>query len=323
MEMKKPPFPPMDGKAPMDKKPPMGMPKDGPGGPPPGWTPPMADISWVKRKFLDVPYAHESKAQCFDLYLPEEGDGPFPLVIHIHGGGFAIGDKRDDHMDAYLKGLHRGWAVASVEYRLSGEAIFPAAVLDCREALRYIYAHASEFSVDPEKICTLGGSAGGNLAAMMGMNIPNGAFPGEEGRTDLAPLPTVKVCIDQFGPMNFKTMDDQARANGVSLVEHDEPFSPESKYLGVAIPDAPQELIDAANPANWASDAMAPILVQHGTVDRLVPYAQSPEFVAALEAKGQGDKVTFTPIEGADHEDKLFVTDKNLKLVFDFLDEHV
>ena len=305
------------------RKAPLGMPtgKGEAGGPPPAWEPPMADISWVRRKFLDVPYAHESMAQRLDLYLPQEGEGPFPLVIHFHGGGFFLGDKRDDHMDAYLKGLHYGWAVGSVEYRLSGEAIFPAAVLDCREALRYLYAHAAEYRIDPEKICVLGGSAGGNLAAMMGMNIPNGAFLGEEGKS-LAPLPMIRACVDQFGPMNFKSMDDQARANGISLVEHDEPFSPESKYLGVAIPDAPQALIDAANPATYAGPAMAPILVQHGTVDRLVPYQQSPEFVAALEAKGQGDKVTFTPIEGADHEDKLFVTDENLKQVFDFLDEH-
>ena len=190
MEMKKPPFPPMGGKPPFGDKPPMGMPPmgmppmdGGPHdgfGPPPGWMPPMADISWVKRKFLDVPYGTESKQQCFDIYLPEEGDGPFPLFVHIHGGGFAFGDKRDDHMDAYLLGTKRGYVVASLEYRLSGEAKFPAAVLDCREAIRYIKTHAAEYCVDPERIAVLGGSAGGNLAAMLGMNVPNGQFPGEE-----------------------------------------------------------------------------------------------------------------------------------------------
>lgn len=99
------------------KKPPMGE-----FGIPGGFKPPMADISWVKRKFLDVPYDNKSPRQCFDLYLPDEGDGPFPLLVHIHGGGFAFGDKRDDHMNAYLTGVKRGYAVASVEYRVSGEA---------------------------------------------------------------------------------------------------------------------------------------------------------------------------------------------------------
>lgn len=126
MEMKKPPFPPMGeknpfgdkppmGRPPFGDKPPMGMPPmGGPHdgfGPPPGWMPPMADISWVKRKFLDVPYGTESKQQCFDIYLPDEGDGPFPLFVHIHGGGFAFGDKRDDHMDAYLLGIKRGYGL--------------------------------------------------------------------------------------------------------------------------------------------------------------------------------------------------------------------
>ena len=210
MDMKKPPFPPMGGKPPFGDKPPIGMPPFGDKppmgmppmggphdgfGPPPGWMPPMADISWVKRKYLDVPYGTESKRQCFDLFLPDEGDGPFPLFVHIHGGGFAFGDKRDDHMDAYLLGIKRGYAVASLEYRLSGEAKFPAAALDCREAIRYIKTHAAEYCVDPNRIAVLGGSAGGNLAAMVGMNVPNGAFPGEEGKA-FSCEPVVQVCID-------------------------------------------------------------------------------------------------------------------------------
>jgi acetyl esterase/lipase len=295
----------------------------GQGGPPPaGWKPPMADISWVKRKFLDIPYAGESRAQCFDLYLPETGEGPFPLLIHIHGGGFALGDKRDDHMDAYLTGIRRGFAVASVEYRLSSEATFPAAVLDCRQAIRFIRAHAGEYKVDPARISVIGGSAGGNLAAMMGMNIPNGEFPGEEtGR--FSETPFVLAAVDQFGPMDFKRMDEQARENGVSFADHDQPFSPESKYLGITLPLAPQELNDSANPLTYAGKAMCPMLVQHGTADRLVPYQQSVEFVEGLRAKGLGDRVTFVPLEGADHEDKMFTTPENLDIVFRFLTEHL
>lgn len=98
----------------------------------------------------------------------------------MHGGGFAFGDKRDDHMNAYLKALGWGWAAVSVEYRLSGEAIFPAAVLDCREAVRFLRKNAARYKLDPDRFAAIGGSAGGNLAAMLGMNIPNGAFHGEE-----------------------------------------------------------------------------------------------------------------------------------------------
>ena len=314
MEMKKPPFPPMGD------KPPMGMP---PMGGPGGFVPPMADISWVKRMFLDVPYGNESKRQCFDLYLPDEGDGPFPLFVHIHGGGFAFGDKRDDHMDAYLTGIKRGYAVASLEYRVSGEAKFPAAVLDCREAVRYIKSHADEYKVDVNQIIVIGGSAGGNLAAMIGMNVPNGQFPGEEGRTEYACEPNVQVCIDQFGPVRFETMTAQAIANGISEVHPDPAMMPESKYLGCPIDKAPAELLAKAYPGTYASPAMAPMLVQHGTGDHLVPWAQSEEFVADLTAKGYGDRVEYIPLEGADHEDKRFFREENMNLVFAFIEGHL
>ena len=322
MEMKKPPFAMPGGKPPFGGKPPMGDPGFGPGGPPPEWKPPMADVSWVKRKFLDIPYGADSKRQCFDLYLPETGEGPFPLFVHIHGGGFAFGDKRDDHMDAYLLGIKRGYAVASIEYRLSGEAAFPAAVLDCREAIRYLKTHAGELCVDPDRIAVLGGSAGGNLAAMVGMNVPNGAFPGEEGK-EFPCQPVVQAAIDQFGPVRFETMEAQARANGVSETHPSADMMPESKYLGVAVDRAPQKLLEAAYPATYASEAMAPLLVQHGTGDHLVPWAQSEELVKDLTAKGLGYKVEYVPLEGADHEDKRFTAPENMELVFAFIAKHI
>jgi acetyl esterase/lipase len=296
--------------------PPMGGEK--PAGPP-DFKPPMADISWVKRKYLDVAYGNQSMAQCMDIYLPEEGEGPFPALIHIHGGGFMIGDKRDDHMDAYLTAIKRGMAAVSIEYRLSGEAIFPAAVIDVRNAIRYLREHAGEYHINPDKLIAIGGSAGGNLAAILGMNIPNGEFTGESPTENYKEQPFVSLAIDQFGPMNFRTMDDQARKNGISKVEHDEPFSPESKYIGVAVADADDELVAAANPATYINDKMCPMLVQLGTADKLVPYEQSVEFVNAIREKLGDDKVEFIPIEGANHEDKKFFAEENMNIVFDFI----
>lgn len=302
------------------------IPKDagkGFAGPPPGWTPPMADISWVKRKYLDIPYDDKSKAQCMDIYLPDEGEGPFPALIHIHGGGFAIGDKRDDHMDAYLKAVKRNMAAISIEYRLSGEAIFPAAVLDVRQAVRYIRENAAKYCIDPDKLIAIGGSAGGNLAAMLGMNIPNGEFEGEEAAGSYKETPYVRLAIDQFGPMTFKSMDAQARANGISNVEHDEPSSPESKYLGVPLPEASDDLAAKADPAYYISSNMTKMLVQHGTADRLVPYEQSVQFVNAVREKLGAGQIEFVPLEGADHEDKRFFADDNMKLVFDFINRNL
>lgn len=283
-----------------------------PGDPPAGFVPKMADISHIRRKVLDVAYDTVSPAQKLDLYFPETGDGPFPLVLHIHGGGFGMGDKRDDHMDTYLKLLDYGLAVGSIEYRLSGEALFPAAVLDCRQAVRFVRRHAAEYGIDPERIGVLGGSAGGNLSAMLGMNIPNGAFPGEEGKVFDGSC-AVRFAIDQFGPIDFRHMDDQARANGVSFADHDEASSAESSYMGGALPTLPDEWLAKANPTTYINEGMAPLLVQHGCLDRLVPFAQSVNFVHVICQKLGYGRVDFVPLPTADHEDKQYGEDWNLR----------
>ena len=294
----------------------------GPGGPPVGFVPKMADISWVRRRELDVPYAHQSPAQRLDLYYPETGDGPFPVLLHIHGGGFGMGDKRDDHMDTYLKLLDKGIAVGSIEYRLSGEAIFPAAVLDCREAVRFVRANAEQYKIDPERIGVLGGSAGGNLAALLAMNIPDGEFLGEEGRTFDAPC-TVRFAIDQFGHVDFRRMDEQARANGVSFADHDQPHSAESSYMGGALPTLSDDWLAKANPVTYLNKGMAPLLVEHGCLDKLVPFAQSVAFVNAIYQKlGQG-RVEFVPLPNADHEDKEFSADWNMKVLWQWIQKQL
>ncbi len=282
----------------------------------------MADIGWIKNKKLDVQYAEESENQVFDLYYPQEGEGPFAVLLHIHGGGFGMGDKRDDHMDTYLRFLEKGIAVGSIEYRLSGEAIFPAAVLDCREAVRFLRKNASEYNIIPDKIAVIGGSAGGNLSAMLGMNIPNGAFPGEEKKefdTDC----NVLFAIDQFGPIDFRNMDDQARANGVSFADHDEASSAESSYMGGPLPELSDEWIHKADPTTYISDNMAPLLVEHGCVDRLVPFMQSVNLVNAVYQKlGQG-RVEFVPLPNADHEDKEYSSDWNMDVLWTWMEKQL
>ncbi|MCD7760578.1 MAG: alpha/beta hydrolase fold domain-containing protein [Clostridiales bacterium] len=295
-------------------------PGDGAGGPPAGFQVKMADISWVKRKYLDIPYANQSPAQRLDLYLPEEGEGPFPLVVHIHGGGFGMGDKRDDHMDTYLKGLAHGYAIVSVEYRLSGEAIFSAAVLDCREAFRFLRKHAAEYSIDPDRICALGGSAGGNLAAIMGMNIPNGQFPGEEELT-LEGDCSVQAAVDQFGPMDVCTMDDQARANGVSFVDHDTPPVRREQLHGRRAAYPVRRVAGQGQSCHLYQRQDGPMLVEHGCVDKLVPFMQSVNFVNAIYQKlGQG-RVEFVPLPNADHEDKEYSSEWNMNVLWTWLDK--
>ena len=169
---------------------------------------PEADISVIKNYSLDLRYGDEHPRQVFDIYYPEEDEGPFPVLLHMHGGGFAIGDKRDFHIQELLDAVNHGYAFASCNYRRSGEAPFPAAVLDCRLFVDYLHTHAEELNIDADRICAFGGSAGGNLSALFAMNIER--FYGEEREVNAS----VACAVDWFGPIAFEKMDAQAPKKG-------------------------------------------------------------------------------------------------------------
>ena len=115
------------------------------------------------------------------------------------------------------------------------------------------------------------------------------------------------------GSGRSETMEAQARANGVSATHPDPAMMPESQYLGVPVDKAPEALLKKAYPATYANEAMAPLLVQHGTADHLVPWAQSEELVRDIRARGFSHKVNYVPLEGADHEDKRFTGKENME----------
>ena len=282
---------------------------------------PLADVSRIRRKWLDLPYAKISEAQKLDIYLPEEGDGPFPVILNIHGGAFAIGDKRDIHLMAFLKGLERNYAVVGVNYRLSSEAIFPAGVQDLKASIRWIRANQGQYRLDGNRIAACGGSAGGNYAAMLcltasvteldDLSLGNPEYPCH-----------IQAAVDWFGPTDFLKMDEQLAENGYGFGDHGEPDSPESRYLGAKLSDVPLK-VELANPMTYVHKHMPPLLVQHGRLDTMVPVQQSIMFVEKLEKYVSHDRFEFNIIEGAGHGDPLFETDENMKRVFSFLDKHL
>jgi acetyl esterase/lipase len=281
----------------------------------------MADVSHIQRKWLDLPYASLSPAQKLDIYLPEEGDGPFPVILHIHGGGFEIGDKCDVHVLPYLKALTRGYAVVSVNYRLSGEAIFPAGLQDIKASIRWLRADGKTYHLDSERIAACGGSAGGNYAAMVCLTANVTEF--DDPRLGNMEYPcNVQVAVDMFGPTDFLKMDAQLNENGFGPGDHDEVHSPESKYLGAKLSDVPLK-VELANPMTYIHEHMPPILIQHGRLDTMVPVQQSMIFVEKLEKYVSHDRFEFDIIEGAGHGDPLFETEENMDRVFSFLDKHL
>lgn len=153
----------------------------------------------------DVAYASTSAAQKLDIYLPA-GNGPFPVVVVIHGGGFMVGDKANPALGDAL--LDAGYAVASVNYRLAAEAKYPAQIQDVKAAVRFLRANAAKYNLDPRRFAAFGQSAGGNLAATLGTSCGVAALEGAElGHADQSSC--VQAVVDWFGPTDFLQMDKQ------------------------------------------------------------------------------------------------------------------
>ena len=286
--------------------------------------PPPADTSHIKRKFLNLSYAHVSPAQMLDVYLPEQGEGPFPVIIAIHGGAFMGCDKADLQVLPMLEGLKRDYAVVSINYRMSGEAKFPALVQDAKAAIRWVRANAKQYRFDPQRIAAWGGSAGGYLSNMLGISAGIPALEDLSLGNPDQPC-NVQAVVAWYAPANFLKMDEHLAASGLLAApgfRHNEVNSPESLLMGQQITEIPEK-VKEANPETYIRSGVPPFLLQHGTKDPIVPVQQSIEFADRLKQIVGEDCVTLELLEGAEHADVMFETLENVSRVLDFLDEHL
>ena len=264
----------------------------------------------------DVAYASASPTQKLDLYLPE-GDGPFPLILNVHGGGFMMGDKSNPPgTDEFLA---NGYAVASVDYRLSGEALAPAQIEDLKAAVRFLRANADKYKLNPDKFAGFGGSAGGSLVALLGTSCGAAALEGADlGNADQSSC--VQAVVDWFGPTDFLQMDEQFTGTACP-VNHDAADSPESKLVGAPIQTVPDK-VKLVNSITYVTDKAPAFLIQHGTADCNVPPQQGQLLYDALKAAGS-NKATLTFLEGAGHGGPQFSDAANMKVVLDFLAKYL
>ena len=213
-------------------------------------------------------------SQRLDLYRPLGAVGPLPTVIWIHGGGWRGGDKSEIEQPRRL--LCRGYAVASINYRLSGVALFPAQIEDVKAAIAFLRAHAGAYGLDSGRFAAFGSSAGGHLAALAGT---------AGASSDTA----VRAVVDWYGPVDFARMDEQIRAQGCNpgAAHHGAPASAESQLLGCTVSDpACADEVARANPAGKAHAGPPAFLLLHGDADCTVPPAQAGLLRAALERGG-------------------------------------
>ncbi|MCC6489744.1 MAG: alpha/beta hydrolase [Candidatus Hydrogenedentes bacterium] len=238
------------------------------------------------RDLAYVTNGHER--QKLDLFIPANAANP-PLIILIHGGAFRAGSKENMRPAPFLR---QGYAVASINYRLSGDALWPAQIEDCKAAVRWLRAHAQEYGYDPERFGAHGTSAGGHLVAMLGTAGATKKFDVGE---NLDVSSRVQAVADFFGPTDFLQMDAHRIPTGQ---EHDPPTSPESLLIGGSIQEN-KEKSASANPITYVSKESPPFLIIHGDMDPLVPWHQSQLLFDALA--GAGVPVTFYTVGGGGH----------------------
>ncbi|PWT97673.1 MAG: lipase [Candidatus Melainabacteria bacterium] len=241
------------------------------------------------------------RAHLLDFCLPATGAPPFPLIVYVHGGGWCSGDK--DPFPSVLL-CEAGYATASINYRLTSEAVFPAQIEDCKRAIAWLRSNANKLQIDPNRIGAWGTSAGGHLVALLGTTgdaqSPTWAVasPGTSN--------TVAAVCDWCGPSDFLSLPAQSnpRSNIMRAVVD---------FLG-GTPSERPAIAKEASPITYAHKDCPPFLIMHGNSDELVPVEQSKELHDALKAKGVD--CSFDEVEGTHN----FYTPENELKVTQFFD---
>jgi acetyl esterase/lipase len=243
----------------------------------------------------DIPYAGtDNPRQRLNLLLPKtpKDDRPLPVIAYIHGGAWLGGSRTFGHGRLAGYAASGEYAGISIGYRLTGEAIWPAQIHDCKAAIRWIRANAKKYNLDPDRIGVIGDSAGGHLVAMLGTS---GGVTALEG--DLGPhkgvSSRVQCVVDLFGPSDLPAMKDYP-----SSLNHDAANSPEGKLVGGRVSDKKAVAI-AASPVTYVSPDDPPFLIIHGNKDMVVPYNQSERLYAAL--KKAKVECYFVTVDGGGH----------------------
>jgi acetyl esterase/lipase len=282
--------------------------------------PPKRSSADGARLLLGVPYAAISGIRPLelDLYLPPSGDVA-PVVVFLHGGGWRLGSRHSTGpafagSTAFERVAGAGIAVASVDYRLSGEATWPAQLYDTKAAVRWLRARADELGIDPERIAAWGESAGGQLAALLGLTGDRPELEGGIGIT--GPSSRVSAVAAWYAPSDLSAVAGDLGADPM------DPQTREAQLLGAPVPTA----VDAAaqaSPVTFMTSSAPPFLLMHGRVDRLIPCVQTERLSQGLRSAGADVEVHF--YDQADHmwRGTPDVAEDALDRTIDFLRRHL
>ncbi len=260
----------------------------------------------------DIPYVSNGHPrQKLDLYLPENSSkmsNHRPLVVWVHGGAWRGGSKEGCKAQPLT---HLGYVVASINYRYSNQAVYPAQIEDCKAAIRWLRAHSAEYGIDPNNIGVWGESAGGHLVALLGLT---GTIRDFDIGENLDQSSRVECVIDWYGPTDFE------HYGGNAWVPDKGADSAVTRLIGGKPSDNPEKA-RRASPITFVQSNAAPFLIMQGETDPLVPAQQSQLLQTALEKAGV--ESTLKVIPGAVHGGPQFATPEAIALITNFLERHL
>ncbi|NLB29055.1 MAG: alpha/beta hydrolase, partial [Clostridiales bacterium] len=246
------------------------------------------------RKFKDIVYSDAHRANRLDIYLPEAGTGPFPTIIFIHGGAFRAGSKDDIQIAIVIDALNRGYAVVSVEQRLTPTGIFPYPVFDYKAAIRFLRANADVYMLDEKRFVTAGTSAGGYYAVLAGATGGIAAFEDlSMGNPDVSS--DVAAAMGFFGVYDLVMQSEFTNERG-PFPEMPAVLDFAADFLGID-PREHRELAAFADPTSYITPHMVPTLIQAGSADDVVPTAASVALAEKIAAVCGGDRVQLDILE--------------------------
>lgn len=278
------------------------------------------DVSDIPQKRLGLQYtAPNGSLRSFDLYYPCHGEGPFPLIINISGGGWYYGHPSSIHLGRTVHtAISRGYALASIACTSSQEEKFPYQIQEVRCVLRHLRIHAEELALDPGFFALWSSSSGAHLSLMAVLTRGDPYFDCEPDSTisdEVSAVAALYPCC------RLDASVEDFRAIGLEPLNYRSgPQCAESIFLGALVEDSP-ELCRLAAPITHVRPDMPPLLLLHGTADAVTPYTFTEEFARSCRDAAGPDRVQSVIIPGAKHSDAQFKTEKMCHHILDFLDK--
>ncbi len=280
-----------------------------------------AKTEFIHRKYLDLQYADGNERRQLDLYLPNEGKGPYPVVIDIFGGGWFFGNKSSYKLEPALQLNRKGFAVVSINYSLSYQQQFPVQVDEIKAAIRYIKANAAKYNLDPDRVALMGESAGAHYAALCALSSSCNMLEDKETWGNAQVTSEVQAVIAIYCPTRLDRIKEELDVLGLepTFKEVGEADSMEGMLFGRRKPSEVPELVKLADPHTYVNKNCPPILFLHGDRDQCIPILQSMTLATAIKQVAGCDRAEYHIVKGASHKLADFETEKIYAIEENFL----